>query len=214
MHRSAPECSLHVFFYSPHKFLGGPGTNGILIFNKKLYSNQVPDHPGGGTVSWTNPWGEHKYLDDIEDREDGGTPGFLQAIKTALATKLKEQMGVKNILEREHQMIDLVFEKLSKIPNLVILADRHRNRLCVISFYIEGLHFNLGVKLLNDVYGIQTRGGCSCAGTYGHYLLHVDYETSHKLTDKITAGDLIEKPGWIRMSLHPTTTDEEVRYVC
>src|SRR5690606_149064 len=83
-----------------------------------------------------------------------------------------------------------------------------------ISFYIEGLHFNLGVKLLNDVYGIQTRGGCSCAGTYGHYLLHVDYETSHKLTDKITAGDLIEKPGWIRMSLHPTTTDEEVRYVC
>lgn len=214
MHPSDPECYLDAVFFSPHKFLGGPGTNGILIFNKKLYSNQVPDHPGGGTVSWTNPWGEHKYLDDIEDREDGGTPGFLQAIKTALAIKLKEQMGVKNILEREHQMIDLVFEKLSKIPNLVILADRHRNRLGVISFYIEGLHFNLGVKLLNDVYGIQTRGGCSCAGTYGHYLLHVDYETSHKLTDKITAGDLIEKPGWIRMSLHPTTTDEEVRYVC
>jgi len=86
--------------------------------------------------------------------------------------------------------------------------------LGVISFYINDLHFNLGVKILNDRFGIQTRGGCSCAGTYGHYLLHVDQETSHYLTGKITSGDLIEKPGWIRMSIHPTTTSEEVAYVC
>lgn len=103
------ESYLDAIFFSPHKFLGGPGTSGVLIFNKNLYNNNVPDCPGGGTVSWTNPWGEHKYIDNIEDREDGGTPGFLQVIKTALAIQLKEQMGVKNILEREHEIIDYVF---------------------------------------------------------------------------------------------------------
>jgi len=214
MHPQDPEAYLDAIFFSPHKFLGGPGTSGVLIFNRKLYHNMVPDHPGGGTVSWTNPWGEHKYVDNIEDREDGGTPGFLQVIKTALAVKLKEQMGVRNIMEREREIVDYVFGTLSRIPNLTILAGQHKNRLGVISFYIDGLHFNLGVKLLNDRFGIQTRGGCSCAGTYGHYLLHVDKELSHTLTDKITAGDLIEKPGWIRMSIHPTTTDAEIRYVC
>ena len=174
----------------------------------------VPDNPGGGTVSWTNPWGEHKYIDNIEDREDGGTPGFLQVIKTALAIQLKEQMGVANILKREHQLVEYVFDQLENVENLHILAGQHRDRLGVISFYIDDLHFNLGVKMLNDRFGIQTRGGCSCAGTYGHFLLHVDQERSNYLTEKITSGDLIQKPGWIRMSIHPTTTDEEIEFVC
>lgn len=207
------ESYLDAIFFSPHKFLGGPGTSGVLIFNKKLYKNMIPDHPGGGTVSWTNPWGEHKYLDNIEEREDGGTPGFLQVIKTALAIQLKEQMGVDNILKREHEILEKVFSELRNIPNLIILADQHQSRLGVISFYINGLHYNLGVKLLNDRFGVQTRGGCSCAGTYGHYLLHVDEETSHYLTNKISQGILAEKPGWIRMSIHPTTTNEEVDYI-
>ena len=208
------ESYLDAIFFSPHKFLGGPGTSGVLIFNKNLYKNNVPDCPGGGTVSWTNPWGEHKYIDNIEDREDGGTPGFLQVIKTALAIQLKEQMGVKNILEREHELVDYVFSELGNVSNLHILAGQHRDRLGVISFYIDDLHYNLGVKLLNDRFGIQTRGGCSCAGTYGHYLLHVDQETSHDLVCQITSGDLIKKPGWIRMSIHPTTTSEEIQFVC
>ena len=174
----------------------------------------IPDHPGGGTVSWTNPWGEHKYFDDIEDREDGGTPGFLQAIKTALAIKLKEQMGVEKMLQREHEILGHIFEELGDVEGINILAPQHRDRLGVISFYIDDLHYNLGVKLLNDRYGIQTRGGCSCAGTYGHYLLHVDYETSHELTQEISIGELARKPGWIRMSIHPTTTCEEVDLVC
>lgn len=205
---------LDAIFFSPHKFLGGPGTSGVLVFNKNLYKNNVPDCPGGGTVSWTNPWGEHKYIDNIEDREDGGTPGFLQVIKTALAIQLKEQMGVHNILEREHEIVDYVFTELDAIENIHILANQHQDRLGVISFYIDDLHFNLGVKLLNDRFGIQTRGGCSCAGTYGHYLLHVDQETSHDLVCQITSGDLIKKPGWIRMSIHPTTTSDEIRFVC
>lgn len=214
MHPADEEAYLDAIFFSPHKFLGGPGTSGVLIFNKKLYKNMVPDHPGGGTVSWTNPWGEHKYLDNIEEREDGGTPGFLQVIKTALAIRLKDKMGVDNILQREKEITDYVFDSLGDVPNINILAPQHKNRLGVISFYINDLHYNLGVKLLNDRFGIQTRGGCSCAGTYGHYLLHVDQEQSNYLTDKITAGDLIQKPGWIRMSIHPTTTNAEIQYVC
>lgn len=214
MHPEDPQSYLDAIFFSPHKFLGGPGTSGVLVFNKKLYQNLVPDNPGGGTVSWTNPWGEHKYIDNIEDREDGGTPGFMQVIKTALAIQLKEKMGIENILKREHEIVDYVFSELGNIPNIKILAAQHQDRLGVISFYVDDLHFNLGVKLLNDNFGIQTRGGCSCAGTYGHFLLHVDQETSHKLIDEISLGDLIRKPGWIRMSIHPTTTNEEIKFVC
>jgi len=214
MHPDHPDEALDAVFFSPHKFLGGPGTSGVLVFNKKLYKNMIPDCPGGGTVSWTNPWGEHKYIDNIEDREDGGTPGFLQTIKTALSIKLKEQMGVKNMLDREHELLHQIFTNLDGVDNLHILAGDHKDRLGVVSFYIDNLHFNLGVKLLNDKFGIQTRGGCSCAGTYGHYLLHVDQQQSHDLVNEISLGDLIRKPGWIRLSVHPTTTCNEVDYVC
>jgi len=214
MHPEDADSYLDAIFFSPHKFLGGPGTSGVLVFNKNLYKNSIPDCPGGGTVSWTNPWGEHKYIDNIEDREDGGTPGFLQVIKTALAIQLKEKMGIKNILEREHEIVEYVFEALGTTENITLLAKEHEDRLGVISFYINDLHFNLGVKLLNDRFGIQTRGGCSCAGTYGHYLLHVDQETSNDLVCSITSGDLIKKPGWIRMSIHPTTTTAEIKFVC
>lgn len=205
---------LDAIYFSPHKFLGGPGTSGVLIFNGELYKNQVPDNPGGGTVSWTNPWGTHKYFDDIETREDGGTPGFLQTIRTALAIRLKEKMGVENILQREEELLEIAFEKLNKIPNVKILAPQHQHRLPVISFYIDEMHFNLGVKLLNDRFGIQTRGGCSCAGTYGHYLLHVDEQTSRDITCEINEGNLSHKPGWLRMSLHPTTTTTELIFAC
>lgn len=214
MHPQDPESYLDAIFFSPHKFLGGPGSSGVLLFNKKLYKNNIPDCPGGGTVSWTNPWGEHQYITNIEDREDGGTPGFLQVIKTALAIQLKEKMGINNILAREHEIVDYVFSQLEHIDNIHILAPKQKERLGVFSFYITDLHFNLAVKLLNDRFGIQTRGGCSCAGTYGHYLLNVNQQTSHDLVCQITSGDLIRKPGWIRMSIHPTTTFEEIQVVC
>ncbi len=214
MHPQNPLQSLDAIFFSPHKFLGGPASSGVLIFNKKLYgANQVPDQPGGGTVLWTNPWGEHQYLEDIEQREDGGTPAFLQTIKTALAIRLKEKMGVEAIQAREHELVQTIFKKLVPVKNLHILAGHITNRLPVISFYIDEMHYNLGVKLLNDRYGIQMRGGCSCAGTYGHYLLGVEKEFSHRITHKINQGDFTEKPGWIRMSVHPTTTNAELEYI-
>ncbi|GAA4801029.1 aminotransferase class V-fold PLP-dependent enzyme [Litoribaculum gwangyangense] len=214
MHPKDEEAYLDAITFSPHKFLGGPGTSGVLIFNKKLYKNLVPDNPGGGTVSYTNPWGDHDYIDDIETREDGGTPGFLQAIKIALSIQLKEEMGIQNILDREHELCEIVFNKLSRIDNLTILAPEHKERLGVFSFYIENTHYNLIVKLLNDHFGIQTRGGCSCAGTYGHYLLHVDQLTSKAIEQKILEGCLMERPGWVRMSLHPTMTNTEIEFIC
>ncbi len=213
MHPEDEDERLDAIYFSPHKFLGGPGSSGVLIFNKELYKNKVPDHVGGGTVAWTNPWGEHQYFDDIEVREDGGTPAFLQTIKAALATRLKEKLGVQNILDREHEIVERVFQGLSSIDNLIILAGNNRNRLGIFSFYIEGLHFNLGVKLMNDRFGIQMRGGCSCAGTYGHFLLHIPIEVSHAITQKIDHGNLEEKPGWIRMSIHPTMSNEEIDFI-
>jgi len=175
-----------------------------------MYKNEVPDNPGGGTVDWTNRWGKYKYVDDIEAREDGGTPGFLQSIRTALCFELKHQMGISNIRKREEELLELAYAGLDKINGLRILADNVRDRLGVISFYIENIHYNLVVQLLNDKYGIQTRGGCACAGTYGHFLLEVSYEKSLEITDKINTGDLSDKPGWIRWSLHPTMTNAEV----
>ncbi|WP_298237042.1 aminotransferase class V-fold PLP-dependent enzyme [uncultured Algibacter sp.] len=214
MHPENEDEYLDAITFSPHKFLGGPGSSGVLVFNKKLYKNLVPDNPGGGTVSYTNPWGDHDYIDDIETREDGGTPGFLQAIKIALSIQLKDKMGVQNILDREHELNAIIFKKLNAIENLKILAPDHTDRLGVFSFYIEDVHYNLIVKLLNDKFGVQTRGGCSCAGTYGHYLLNVDESTSKSIEQKILDGCLIERPGWIRMSIHPTMTNEEVKFIC
>lgn len=214
MHPKNSEEYLDAITFSPHKFLGGPGSTGVLLFNKKLYKNLIPDNPGGGTVSYTNPWGDHDYIDDIETREDGGTPGFLQTIKIALAIKLKEQMGIENILAREQELNVIIFDRLSKIENLHILAKNHTDRLGVFSFYIENAHYNLVVKLLNDHFGIQTRGGCSCAGTYGHYLLNVDPSLSRSIEKKILEGCLIERPGWVRMSIHPTMTNAEIEFIC
>ncbi len=207
-----PKQSLDAIFFSPHKFLGGPGSSGVLIFNKNLYHNRIPDQPGGGTVTWTNRWGEYSYINDIEQREDGGTPAFLQTIRAALSIKLKEKMGIDNIQKREEELLENIFSKLPKIKGLKILAPNIRQRIGAISFYIENIHHNLIVKILNDRFGIQTRGGCSCAGTYGHFLLNVDIETSHAITCQINNGDLSEKPGWVRFSIHPTMTDKDLNF--
>ena len=214
MHPENEEEYLDAIFFSPHKFLGGPGSAGVLVFNKKLYKNIVPDNPGGGTVSYTNPWGQHDYFDDVETREDGGTPAFLQTIKIAFAIQLKEKMGVSNIENRENEINKRMFETLEKLKGVQILAPNQKKRLSIFSFYFEKYHFNLVVKLLNDRFGIQTRGGCSCAGTYGHFLLNVDQETSTKIKNQILQGCNTEKPGWVRLSLHPTITNQELEFIC
>jgi len=214
MHPEEKDAYLDAVFFSPHKFLGGPGSSGVLIFNKKLYKNMVPDNPGGGTVSYTNPWGDHDYFDDVETREDGGTPAFLQTIRIALCIQLKDQMNTKKIHDREVELNAKLFSTLESLEGVKILAPKHKERLSIFSFYFEKYHFNLVVKLLNDRFGIQTRGGCSCAGTYGHFLLNVDQETSYSIKDQIASGCNVDKPGWVRLSLHPTITDEDLDFVC
>jgi selenocysteine lyase/cysteine desulfurase len=204
---------LDAVFFSPHKFLGGPGSSGVLVFDSQLYTLRSPEQPGGGTVLWTNPWGQYRYKPDIEEREDGGTPGFLQAIRAALAVELKERMSPARLLEREKELVPRFLKGLREISGLFVLADHIQDRLGIVSFYFEKVHYSLVVKLLNDRFGIQVRGGCSCAGTYGHYLLHVDEHASKQITDKIDQGDLSTKPGWVRISLHPTMTEAEVDYI-
>ncbi len=213
MHPADKLQQLDAIFFSPHKFLGGPGSSGVLIFNKKLYKNDIPDNPGGGTVKWTNRWGGYSYITDIEVKEDGGTPGFLQGIKAALAIRLKEDMGIQKMQLREAELIKTAFRELSKIEKLHILAEDIKDRLGIFSFYADNIHHNLITTLLNDRFGIQVRGGCSCAGTYGHFLLDVDFIFSQEITDKIDSGDLSLKPGWVRLSLHPTMSDEELLFI-
>lgn len=213
MHPENSLQKLDAIFFSPHKFLGGPGTPGILIFDSALYKNKIPDHPGGGTVKWTNPWGEHAYIDSIEDREDGGTPPFYQTIKASLAMDLKSKMDPVLMHQREEQLFHKLFKAFDGLDDMHILASNIKHRIAAFSFYIKDLHYNLGVRLLNDHYGIQVRGGCSCAGTYGHYLFDIPIEKSHTICDLIDSGDNSEKPGWIRLSVHPTMTDDELDYI-
>jgi selenocysteine lyase/cysteine desulfurase len=213
MHPEEAVACLDAVYFSMHKFLGGPGTPGVLIFNRKIYGNAIPDHPGGGTILYSNPWKVRKYVTDIELREDGGTPPVLQGIKAAMCIRLKEEMGVENFLQREEELLKIAFTRLSKMANVTVLQGNVRKRLGIISFIVKGAHYNLIVRLLNDRYGIQTRGGCSCAGTYGHRLLNVDQAWSRKIWSAIQSGDLSSKPGWIRVSIHPTMTDHEIEFI-
>jgi selenocysteine lyase/cysteine desulfurase len=212
MHPKEKDAHLDAIFFSPHKFLGGPGSAGVIVFNSSLYHNFSPDQPGGGTVWWTNPWGEYSYFDDIEAREDGGTPGFLEAMKAAMCIELKNEMSVEKMRQREEELVTIAFSEMRKIPYLHILADNIEERLGIMSYYIEDIHYNLFVRLLSDRYGVQVRGGCACAGTYGHYLLNVTYNQSKEITDRINHGDLSTKPGWIRLSLHPTMTTDDLYF--
>lgn len=214
MHPEDTEQQLDAIFFSPHKFLGGPGTCGVLIFNEKLYKSNFPDNPGGGNVKCTDPWGSYHYSDSIEVKEDGGTPGFLQVMRTALCLELKEQMGVEKMKSRETELLTLCFSELGKIKGLSILGDLNVERIGCISFNIENIHYNLVVRLLNDRFGIQVRGGWSCASTYAHYLLDINEEASKNICNGIAQSNLSNKPGWVRLSLHPIMTNDELLFIC
>jgi selenocysteine lyase/cysteine desulfurase len=215
MHPAAPQEKLDAIFFSPHKFLGGPGTGGVLLFDTALSNGRLPDEPGGGTVVWVNRWGGRRYIDDVEVREDGGTPGFLQAIRTALCVKLKEQMNGTGqyMIVREQELCRKLLSGLAQIPGCSVLEGTHRKRHGIVSFTLKEIHYNLAVRLLNDRFGIQARGGCSCAGPYGHQLLGLNPAQSQAFIQAIHAGDQSLKPGWVRLSLHPIMTDREVEHM-
>ncbi len=212
MHPSNPKQKLDAIFFAPHKFLGGPGTCGVLVFDKSLHPGE-PCISGGGNVKWTQPTGGYGVAADLETMEDAGTPAYLQTIKTALSIQLKQQMGVKNIQSREHELLHKAIATLKPNNDIELIDCEHElEKIGVISFNIKGMHYNLVVRLLNDRFGIQTRGGWSCASTYAHYLYELSNDDSNQLISNIRSGNMTGKPGWVRLSLHPTMTTEELDY--
>ncbi len=206
MHPEGNEiASKDAVFLSPHKFVGGPGTPGLLIAKKTLFSNRVPAVPGGGTVAYVN-LEEHCYLKNIELREEGGTPAIVESIRAGLVIQLKEAVGTELIQERERDFIQRAISVWDAHPGLEILGHKEAERLSIVSFIVRHgngyLHHNFVVALLNDLFGIQTRGGCSCAGPYGHRLLGIDLTTSREFEQEILLGCEGIKPGWIRVNFN------------
>jgi selenocysteine lyase/cysteine desulfurase len=198
---------------SPHKFVGGPGTPGVLAIRRQLLTNRVPVVVGGGTVAYVNPE-DHVYLDDVVHREEAGTPGIVESIRAGLVFQLKEAVGADVIAAHESDYVRRATQAWQSVPEIEILGNLDAERLSILSFVVRRpdgryLHHNAVVALLNDLFGIQARGGCSCAGPYGHRLLGIDIERSHAYERVITAGCEGIKPGWVRINLN-YFIDEEV----
>ena len=212
------ESYFDAIFFSPHKFLGGPGTCGVLVFNEKIYRQDLPPTTaGGGTVIYVG-MNTHDFSDDIETREKAGTPPILQAIKAAFVLELKEKIGVDLIEQVERSYTEYFIRRLKNITHVELLGDiAPDQRVSIVSFNIrhEGriLHPRFVTKLLNDLFGIQSRAGCSCAGPYGHILLGIDHQTSEKYRKFIIHGCEGIKPGWVRVNIHYTLSQEDVDYI-
>jgi selenocysteine lyase/cysteine desulfurase len=199
---------LDAVFFSVHKFLGGPRTPGLLVANRRLFTNRVPAEPGGGTVLYTSPW-DHRYLSSIALRETGGTPPIVQSIQAGLAFDLKAAMGTSRIERIEQDYLVRALREWRDRHDLVILGNLETRRLGVLSVIFRDLHHNLAARLLNDLFGVQVRAGCMCAGPYGHLLLHIDEERSKAIRHRLDEGHFGEKPGWVRISLAPAVSEEE-----
>lgn len=218
-----PACTDHPAAYkdaivlSPHKFIGGPGTPGILIIRKELLANTVPDVVGGGTVAYVNAH-EHRYLADVEHREEGGTPAIVESIRAGLVFQLKEAVGVDVIRARESDFVHRAIAFWGDNPNIQVLGNLAAERLSIVSLVMRtptgrALHHNLVVAILNDLFGIQARGGCSCAGPYGHRLLGIDLDASHEYERQISLGCEGIKPGWVRVNINYFVSEPVFTYL-
>ncbi len=204
-------------FLSPHKFIGGPSTPGVLAVRRELLANRVPDVPGGGTVAYVNP-DEHRYLADPVQREEGGTPAIVESIRAGLVFQLKDAVGVDVIRGREEHFLRRAVAAWQSEPSIEILGNPDAQRLSIVSFVVRApsgsyLHHNFVVAVLNDVFGIQSRGGCSCAGPYGHRLLGIDLDRSHAFEREITHGCEGIKPGWVRINFNYFISDVVFDYL-
>lgn len=204
-------------FISPHKFIGGPGTPGLLIVSRRLLHNAVPHVVGGGTVSYVGPE-DHHYVDNAEHREEAGTPAIIESIRAGMVFGLKEAVGVPAIQEREQDFLSRAITAWNGHPSIQVLGNPDAERLSIVSFVIKRpdgkfLHHNAVVAMLNDVFGIQSRGGCSCAGPYGHRLLGIGLEESQAFQREILGGCEGIKPGWVRVNFNYFISEEVFRYV-
>jgi selenocysteine lyase/cysteine desulfurase len=205
-------------FFSPHKFLGGPGSSGVLVFNEKIYRADLPPTTaGGGTVRYVG-FKNHDFSPDIETREKAGTPPILQAIKAALVLELKDRIGVDTIENLESSYTEYFLSELKKIESLELIGNvAPYRRVSIVSFNIRHrnriLHPKFVTKLMNDLFGIQSRAGCSCAGPYGHILLDIDEDTSQRFRSLILRGCEGLKPGWVRVNIHFTLSPDDVDFL-
>jgi len=210
------DSSKDAVFISPHKFIGGPGTPGILLVKETCMNNTVPVVPGGGTVDYVTPE-DHLYIDDLEQREEGGTPGILESIRAGLVFQLQQDVGTDVIEEREKRFVDAAIKRWMAHPDIQMLGNPDADRLSIVSFLIRKgdkyLHYSYVVALLNDLFGIQARGGCSCAGPYGHWLLHIDSATSKAYVEQIRKGNSILKPGWTRINFNYFLEEQTFEYI-
>ena len=211
--------SLDAVFLSPHKFLGGPGSSGVLVFNERLYPRDLPPSvAGGGTVDYVSPV-DQDFIADVEEREKAGTPGVLQTLKAALALDLKRRIGAGSIEAREHELLERALQRWSAHPRIEVLGNPDpARRIGIVSFNVGDprgryLHPKFVTVLLNDLFGIQSRAGCSCAGPYGHRLLGIDQPTSELYRDWVRKGFQGIKPGWCRVGFHYTMDDAEAGFV-
>ena len=217
MKGASPSAYKDAIFLSPHKFIGGPGTPGVLVVRRELLHNRVPDVPGGGTVAYVNPT-EHRYLDDPAQREEGGTPAIIESIRAGLVFQLKQAVGVDVIREHEAYYLRRAVDAWRCEPRIEILGNLDADRLSIISFVVRApsgryLHHNFVVALLNDLFGIQSRGGCSCAGPYGHRLLGIDIDRSHAFAKEIEHGCEGIKPGWVRVNFNYFIAEAVLDYI-
>jgi len=207
---------MDAIFLSPHKLIGGPGSPGVLVARKALLTNAVPVVPGGGVVQYVSPV-DHLYVADPEHREEAGTPAIIGSIRAGLAFKLKGEVGVPQIRQLEHDFISRAIESWGANENIAILGNPEADRLSIVSFLIKSedktLHHNFVVALLNDIFGIQARGGCSCAGPYGHRLLGIDADTSARFEEVIATGCEVLKPGWVRLNFNYFIAEAEFLYI-
>jgi selenocysteine lyase/cysteine desulfurase len=203
-------------FLSPHKFAGGPQTPGVLVVDRRLLTNRVPTIPGGGTVAYVDPTG-HRYLTDPVAREEGGTPAIVESIRAGLVFAVKDAVGAARIEEREHELWQRARERWGSAARIEILGDLEADRLSIVSFQVRAgeryLHHNFVAALLNDLFGIQARSGCSCAGPYGHRLLGIDEAHSREFRGEIVDGWEGIKPGWSRLNFNYFITDAVADYL-
>ncbi len=216
--RAAGDASIDAVFVSPHKFLGGPGASGILVFNQRCYrKNLPPTMAGGGTVDFVGP-NDHDFIADIETREKAGTPGILQIVRAALAFEIKHAVGQETIDQRESRYLERAFERWQRHHGIEILGNPDpARRVGIVSFNIRDgdgyLHPRFVTSLLNDLFGVQSRAGCSCAGPYGHRLLGIDDDTAGRYRRFIRDGNEGIKPGWCRVGFHFVFDDAEAEHL-
>ncbi len=211
--------AIDAIFISPHKFLGGPGSSGILVFNERIYHRDLPPSVcAGGTVDYVG-LDDQDFIGRIEEREKAGTPGVLQTLKAGLVFQVKDRVGVDVITQREHELTERAMRKWGGDENIEILGNPDPgSRVGIISFNLKDssgnyLHHKFVTALLNDLFGIQSRAGCSCAGPYGHRLLNIDKDTSERYRNVVQEGHCGMKPGWCRIGLHWVMDDAEADYV-